>query len=280
MQRRSPEGTRRENRDGASRHAIAVLIVSGRGMPALDGAIRSVLAQDTTDPIHITVVGDDAPWLPGDIAAYSSERVDLTGFCIHGGKAFKDLPTVERVARLRNVALALARGRYICFLDDDNRWEREHLSTLRATLETTGADAAYSWRQLFDAHGRPWRAHTFPWGRCTARKARLFEVMCEAGVMQPGSHVFRDSTEVSLEGTSVAAVDMGSWLFRSSMFRGLRFETDYSEWEIQNSVTEDDKLLSAMLGAGLALACTGRPTLRYALGGYSNQWQGEGGRDE
>lgn len=53
-------------------------------------------------------------------------------------------PHIDYGSRARNRGLAVARGDYIAYLDDDNTWRPRHLELLVEALEQTGADFAYS----------------------------------------------------------------------------------------------------------------------------------------
>ena len=55
----------------------------------------------------------------------------------------------------RNSALAVARGRYVAYLDDDDLFHPEHLETLVTELQRTGLRVAYSdGRRVFRGGGR------------------------------------------------------------------------------------------------------------------------------
>lgn len=250
---------------------VSVLVVSNRPWSKLRAALHTVLQQDFRGRIHVVVIGDNPDWRPDEPAKLSRGRVLIEAFGLAGGRAFRDQAPVKRVSRLRNIALTFARERFVCFLDDDNRWEANHLSTLASVLESGEVLAAHSWRQLVDADGAPWCARYFPWACEPKRKTQLFKIFCRAGVMSPGSHIFRDTSQLLVKGKRIGAVDMGAWMFERSVFDSLRFETEYTEWEVENSVTEDDKLLAAMTDAGLPVACSEQATLKYSLGGYSNR---------
>jgi len=69
---------------------------------------------------------------------------------------------------LRNIGMSLAASAFVAFLDDDNTWSKDHLTTCLAMLRSTGADVAYAacTRALADGAvvdtiGRPWDHRAF-----------------------------------------------------------------------------------------------------------------------
>jgi glycosyltransferase involved in cell wall biosynthesis len=109
---------------------VSVVIVTYNRWPRLLAAIDSVKAQ-THPNVEIIVVNDGSP----DPAYYDSERPD--------GVTWVDLPA-ENVCGMacaghtRNAGIALARGAYVAFLDDDDEWLPEKLSTQLAAMARSG----------------------------------------------------------------------------------------------------------------------------------------------
>jgi glycosyltransferase involved in cell wall biosynthesis len=69
---------------------------------------------------------------------------------------------------LRNIGMSLAASAYVAFLDDDNTWSKDHLSTCLDALRSTGADVAYAactralpGGEVVDTIGRPWDRRAF-----------------------------------------------------------------------------------------------------------------------
>ena len=262
------------NGDASRAHGkVSVITLSSRGPTCLRGAIETIAGQDYRGPIEMIVVGDNARWNQDRFKDHEDGRLTIRCFSIRTDQSFVDLAPVERVARLRNIGLTLVEGAFFCFLDDDNRWEREHISTLVAGLEQSKARAAHSWRQLHDHQGRPWIADRFPWICDRGRAVGLFRKFTAASMLSTSDPIFRDAAKAIVDGEDVGAVDMGAWLFRRDLLGTVRFETAYSAWEVRNSVTEDDKLLARLKSSGIRVACSRRPTLKYYLGGYSNTRQ-------
>jgi len=251
---------------------IEVLVISGRGQRAALNALSVVANQAYEGWVHTLLICDDWAWT-GDMPI-ETERRSFRRVSIVNHDQAKNQTTMERVARLRNVGLSLSSGSLLCFLDDDNDWSHNHLSSLSNVIQSKDVDTAYCWRRILDEDGREWDGTTFPWGYEPDRKREIFDRLEVAGVVTKGSNVFRDTLFFDDGGQRVGLVDMGSWLFRRHVFDSIRFEDTYTDWEIIDLISEDDKLSQAILDRGFSTSCSEQPTLTYRLGGFSN------GRDE
>lgn len=95
-------------------------------------AIASVIAQDHR-PLEMIIVNDGGESVDPVIASFSTDvvlRVVQTpsvGRCVAG-----------------NLGLAQARGTWICWLDDDDLYLPQHVSTLLAHLQSSGKRVAYT----------------------------------------------------------------------------------------------------------------------------------------
>lgn len=112
---------------------ISVVIPTFDRHELLKQAVASALAQDYTN-IEILIVGDRCP-------AIEKEKMDfgpkVKVFNLkHNHGAGGAVP--------RNHAIAAAGGRLIAYLDDDNKWEPHHLSSLYKTMSETKASFVFS----------------------------------------------------------------------------------------------------------------------------------------
>jgi len=250
--------------------SISVAIVSCRGKPAIIRAFDSIKNQTGPFRLSVLVIGDNPNWAPDELDDMRDSEIPLNVLAMTTDASWRRAPSVLRVARLRNIAIEYTEGDFICFLDDDNAWQPDHLNSLFEAIMESGAEGAYSWRRLFMRDGTPWNQPTFPWGFDEQRKSEIYNALLRDGIMDRQNNIFRDDHSYRGLHKDLALVDMGSWLFRRTLLEKLRFETTYSDFDLRNSVTEDDKLLADINASGVHVICTRRPTLAYFLGGYSN----------
>lgn len=128
---RDPKG-RAASAKGDAAPAVTVVTPAYNVERYVGEAVDSVLAQSFSDFEHI-VVDDGSSDATTDeilIRAKSDPRVQLV--CAdHGG-----------VSNARNLGILRARGRYIAFLDGDDRWRPEFLRSQLELLESVGPDVA------------------------------------------------------------------------------------------------------------------------------------------
>lgn len=108
--------------------SVVTVIPTYRRPEMAEEALDSALAQDYGDH-RILLVDDGAGVLP----ICHDQRVTMVSLSRNLGVA----------GAVRNVGIALSSSRYVAFLDDDNIWHSDHLSTTIAALEQ-GADVVYT----------------------------------------------------------------------------------------------------------------------------------------
>lgn len=116
---------------------VTVIIPTYNRPDRLRVAIASVLNQDYQN-FQIIVVNDGTISVEDVVGALNREgRITLVSHDRNRG-----------LAASRNTGLRQASGKYVCYLDDDDRFLPHHLRTLVTHLETTGCKVAYSdaWR--------------------------------------------------------------------------------------------------------------------------------------
>lgn len=113
----APDADTRGAVDGPERPVLVSVVLPTCNRAHLVGrAIRSVLAQ-TVEDFEILVVDDGSTDGTADVLAASPDRrIRSVRLDDNGG-----------VSRARNTAIALARGQWIAFLDDDNEWVPTYL---------------------------------------------------------------------------------------------------------------------------------------------------------
>lgn len=255
--------TRRRHEKTAPRPVIDVITLTVGGRTSLDEAVASVAAQDVDAEVRLTVWVEGAGTVdlpPGSewVQVIRLDRGDARG-----------LDQADRIATARDLAVRNSTGDYIAFLDDDNAWAPDHLSSLLASLGP-GILAAHSWRTLTSADGTPTVVDRFPWLPPGEESRRRFEDLARAGVMTPDEAVVRDSADVVLPDGGKGMVDMGEWIFDRRLLAQLYFHRPRTAEEIAGRLGEDDILLEQIVRLGIPTACSRRPTLHYRLGGMSN----------
>ncbi|MFF4601516.1 glycosyltransferase family 2 protein [Streptomyces sp. NPDC001339] len=233
-------------------------------------ALRSVQQQDLSAPFQHLVVVDDCH----DTYLSLREREPLPGNVrwLLAGRGPDDVSGPGRSARLRNMAAHLVRSRWICFLDDDNEWEPDHLDSLLECAERTGCRAVHSELRMLNSDGTPYLEPREPWARDAAEGGAEYARMRDKGVVTPGTCVRHDRLDPLGVADPVVSVDTGEWLLARELLLQVPFRDDYDARDEAESIGEDDKLARDLRERGEPVACTGKPTLRYYLGGYSNNF--------
>lgn len=114
---------------------VSVVIPTYKRAELLNRAISSALAQDYAN-IEVIVVGDKCPDLAELIPlGPPPDRVRLFNL-VHNHGAGGAVP--------RNHAIAAAGGSLIAYLDDDNVWKSDHVSSLYTAMMENGASFAFS----------------------------------------------------------------------------------------------------------------------------------------
>jgi predicted dehydrogenase len=250
---------------------VSVITPTRQRIKALGRAMESVRTQTLARVEHI-VLGDDCPVLADSTVRdtlarrYPAARIENLPASASG-----PLYRPARTARVRNYGIGIANGRFIAHLDDDNAFEPDHLASLLQTLEDDAeAVAAHSWRLLFGPDGDPFVPPGLnPWIADTDTSRRNYAELADSGVFQPESNLMRGRA-YGRHGQPFFLVDTSELMVRADFHRAHRFRTEYSAREMEAGVCEDRAWCMEVAGSGRKLACSGRATLRYTMGGYSN----------
>lgn len=121
--------------------------------PVLKRAVRSVFAQDFPGTVQVLVgidivKGERA--ILDELRAECPERMVLTVFDLGYSTSTRNggYYNVWGGGALRTILSFAANSQYVAYLDDDNWWAPNHLSSLRAAIE--GHDWAYAYRWYVD----------------------------------------------------------------------------------------------------------------------------------
>ena len=250
--------------------------------------MASVRAQDYAgDIVHLVVIDDDAdsvavvesaptrPGLRAEPMLVPRPEAEIGEVANDRRRAY------PRVARLLNLALRACPTPWVSILDDDNEFEPDHLSSLMAVAQDTGAPAVHSGRQMFWADGTPYLEERWHTVSDPAEAVRIYELMRGRGVRLPDSNVLLDRADPSpvrspfhpssviQDDDPVFLVDQNVWLIRRDVVVGLPIPETYTDDDYTTNTAPDDKLLRELLVHGVRVVSSGRPTVRYYLGGIS-----------
>jgi glycosyl transferase family 2 len=274
---------------GTGFETITVVTLTRKRVQLLRRAIESVRSQDYTGRIIHFVLIDNCP--------ETAEYLQLVGSrasrtIVPQFRARELRESVEgcvgidwvypHIARMLNFAVRNVNSRWIAFLDDDNEYESNHLSTLVDCAQVNSCSAVHSLRKIYFSDGMPYLTKRFPWCADASESHRIYDLLCAKGVWLRNSNIlrdragpsglapFRNSTILSSQ-DPVFLVDTSAWLIERELLLKYPVPEEFSSEEIGNSTAPDDKLLQLFLENGVRIVSTGLPTLRYYLGGISNQ---------
>jgi teichuronic acid biosynthesis glycosyltransferase TuaG len=124
---------------------VSVVMPAYNATATLEASMRSALAQTHAD-VELLVVDDcstDGTWdVVQRLAAEDPRVVPIRQ------------PRNAGVAAARNAGIEAATGRYIAFLDSDDRWYPDKLAIQLAAMRTEGAAVGYAAYERVDAAGR------------------------------------------------------------------------------------------------------------------------------
>lgn len=253
------------------RTAVAVTVVTiTRTRPALLArALASAQTQSPPGGFEHLVVADDCE----DTHALLRGR-ELPGNVrwLLAGRGPGEVSGPGRSSRLRNMAVRISESPWIAFLDDDNEWEPDHLTSLLECARRTGHRAVHSQLRMFHPDGTPYLEQLDPWTADEDAARAEYARMRARGVVAPGTCVRRDRLDPLGAPDPVVSVDTGEWLLARELLLRMPFRDDFDAADEAARTGEDDKLAADLRRAREPVSCTGLPTLRYYLGGYSNNF--------
>jgi len=273
---------------------ITVTTLTRRRPGLLARAIASVRSQDYAGPIEHLVVVDDDPESVVQLEemalrANDGPNAQLRRLRWHlAPRSEQERRNLlrergyvyPRLARLLNIGVRLASSPWVAFLDDDNEYEPNHLSSLAECAHMSGSRAVHAARRVFNADGTPYLEKLFPGAANTEAGARLYRLMCDRGVWVPGTNIlqdrvdpdqttFRNSTVMDSD-DPMFLVDQNLWLIDRKILLTLPVPEDFTPDEIDHNTCPDDKMLEVLVRNRIDITSSRLPTVRYYLGGISN----------
>lgn len=253
-----------------TQNAVTVVTMTRGRRKLLREAIDSVRAQAGGHVAQHLLIVDDCQ----DTWRFLSELDPQTSVNIAAHYATRregELGGPRRLGVLRDIGVSLTATPWVAFLDDDDLWDPTHVQTLLQHVPNTNS-VAYSWREVMKPDGvTPQAMESFPWYSDKERADQEFKRLEALGIVTTGSSIMRDSAS-----PDVGIVDGGCWLIPTKLAADVGFSYEYNDADLENLDAEDDKFLNELVRLGYTPQCTERPTFKYRLGGFSNQFDEDG----
>ncbi len=240
-------------------YIITVITVTKNRPQLLQRAIKSVKNQKLAGILHYIVIDDCKDTLnmlentffddPSVVWDYCDNRTMLAA-------------GPQRLSVLRNDAIHRTETDYFCFLDDDNEFYPDHLEQLLKFAMIEQCDAVHSYREILYQDGTPYLEKLSPWGHTIEQRREKYKELVENGIATPGSNIWHDKYGIT--------VDTNVWLFRTSLMKKIGIPVEYTEYDYDNVIPEDAKMMRAMQKYNIVVKSNHKVSVKYYLGGYSN----------
>jgi glycosyltransferase involved in cell wall biosynthesis len=260
---------------------VSVITVTRDREETLLRCAGSVVAQDYLGQIEHLIVVDDRQLgqRTADRLRAINNEVRIEEIRTSDSQAdFQTFFSVSRIGYLRNRGIDLCHGTYVAYLDDDNTFLPNHISSLvRLLEESKDAAIAYSWRYLLGADGEPYREPRYPWApwsRLATDNERfachIHEELLRTGIRRPDDHVQRDAV-IASDGSPVFTVDTSELLVRRELHSSQRWVTRFTWREMAGDYSDDYAFVKRCHEAGVRFVCSEQATVNYYLNGVSNR---------
>lgn len=260
---------------------VSIITITRNREKELVRCINSVKQQDYTGRIEHVIIGDNSEplqRLEERIRAINSDVVIHHLDLRRHRSEFVQCYIPSRTGFLRNYGIRLATGDLICQLDDDNIYDREHISSLVETIESEpDIDIAYSWRRLVYEDGISYIKEEYPWtpeARLACSKSSLsgyvYEELVKAGIRIPGTNIVRDAV-LDPDGEPVCTVDTSEFMARRRVHRKVLFTVVFPWRQMVGDYSDDYAFIKKCHEAGFKFKCSEKVTLTYTIGGFSNR---------
>ena len=242
-------------------HKVTVLTVT-RGRPSLlERAIDSVDRQSHPNIMHIILIDD---CIDTYLALKKKQWSRRVHYFLRARLADEKSGPVH-LAELRNLMIRMTNTKWLCFLDDDNEYEADHISRLLECAHHHGVSAVHSWTRLFTFNNELYLEEIWPWCRDKKQGKVKYQNMIKKGAIEPGSNILREGVDNFPD----RCVDTSAWLLDRSILSANTMSSDFSFQEWVDNKAEDDKLMNYLLQREEPIVCNEHASLKYYLGGYS-----------
>jgi glycosyltransferase involved in cell wall biosynthesis len=262
--------------------SVAVVTITRSRRLSLLQAVESVCGQSYSGHVEHIIVGDESRSLrelSNTICDLQSNAVIEHVRTTERRNEFSEVYLPSRLGFLRNIGISLSSSNYVCYLDDDNTFEPEHIASLVSTIEAgpNPAEIAYSWRRLRYADGTPFLPSEYLWTpdpRLAVSRSALsryiFSELVAGGVYVEGDAVVRDAVTDS-RGRPVCTVDTNELMVRRSVHSRFRFVVNFEWREMVGDYCDDYAFVKQCHEAGVLFRPSKKVTVNYTVGGVSNR---------
>jgi dTDP-4-amino-4,6-dideoxygalactose transaminase len=237
---------------GAPPPPVTVIVMTNGCRRTLERGLSSIEAQDYDGDLRVLLVLDHCnDPVPRTSLPIETVRIDLEG-----------RSAIDRIAKLRDMAVRLVDTALLCFFDDESWWAPHHLSSLFTAMQTSRAPAVHCWRRLRQSNGAEWNVQDFPWlvSHLNAEHDK-FAAYCRLGMITAGSDIVQDRAFADdLEETGI--VDLGAWLLRTELVRSHGLVKTLKDTNAPKKGRDEEGILLEQFNAAhVFIFCSEQPTL-------------------
>ena len=239
---------------------ITVITVTKNRPNLLEQAIKTVKDQTYPNIKHLIIIDECPKTLEMMESKYKNDPKIKYEYMT---RLENDKSGPNVLARLRTNAIHEIGEGWFSFLDDDNEFYSNHIEELYKFAVSNNCSAVHSYREVIYKDGTPYLKEEWPWGRTDEKKIETYNYMKEAEVVVPGSNIWHDKFGYT--------VDTNVWLLRAELFNNQEIENKYTEEDYEECRPEDEKMMELLIKNNVRVLSNQMPTVKYYLGGYSNE---------
>ena len=241
---------------------ITVIVLHKPGRPYIFHSLLSIMKQ-ILHPAHIIIIidGNISPanknrlykltsQIPTDIHEYSINQTDQ----------------VLKIQQLRLCSLDLIKTQWFVWLDDDNWWNNNHLSSLYESAKHNPGKMIYSYRLLWLNETTPYTKVENPWQANPNSCRRHSRYLDTLGIRPLGASWMRDGIFPDPFDGYYGTIDLGAWVNHIDIKNNMYLR----EINLEDGHYEDDFFLKSLINKNIDIIPTGKYTLNYRIGGTTS----------